>query len=254
MNVSSKRSARNSSRRPDGSPCRPQTAHVLALMFNLVDGTVRQRTAGRLAELIEEQDCHLTTGFVGTPYLNLVLSENGYHDLACKLLLKTDYPSWLYQITKGATTVWEHWDGIKEDGSFWSKDMNSFNHYAYGSIGEWLYRVLAGIDTDDAKTGYKHIHIRPRPGAELTRVEASLKSMYGEIVSSWKREGQQMEIRVNIPPNTTATIVLPGAERSRVKEGQTSLDQCEGIESCAETNEGLVLEAGSGHYCFTYPV
>src|SRR5690606_436196 len=117
----------------------------------------------KLTELLKDNKFHLTTGFVGTPYLNLVLSANGLNDIAYKLLLQQDYPSWLYPVTKGATTIWEHWDGIKPDGSFWSASMNSFNHYAYGAIGDWLYRCVAGIDTDEQLAGYKHIHIKPQP-------------------------------------------------------------------------------------------
>lgn len=126
---------------PNGRLAVPtQTAHVLALMFNLIEEKDRKRTIDTLVDYIKKNKYHLTTGFVGTPYLCHVLSQNGYSDVAYKLLLQTDYPSWLYQVTKGATTIWEHWDGIKPDGSFWSPDMNSFNHYAYGSIGDWLYR------------------------------------------------------------------------------------------------------------------
>ncbi|WP_332310347.1 hypothetical protein [Metabacillus litoralis] len=108
----------------------------------------------------------LTTGFVGTPYLCIALSENGYHCTAEKLLLQETYPSWLYSIKKGATTIWEHWDGIKEDGSFWSDDMNSFNHYAYGAIGDWMYRYVAGLDIDEKESAYKRIRINPRMSAK----------------------------------------------------------------------------------------
>src|SRR5690606_38793207 len=147
------------------------------LMFGLLEGKARERAIEKLMELLKESKFHLTTGFVGTPYLNYVLSENGQLDAAYRLLFQQDYPSWLYQVTKGATTIWEHWDGIKEDGSFWSKDMNSFNHYAYGAIGDWLYRCVAGIDTDEGNAGYKHITIRPQPGSELSWADGVLESM-----------------------------------------------------------------------------
>ncbi|MDF2836064.1 MAG: alpha-L-rhamnosidase, partial [Paenibacillus sp.] len=180
-----------------------QTAHVLALMFDLVEDTAKERAVRKLETLLQETDFHLTTGFVGTPYLNLVLSRNGLSELAYKLLLQTDYPSWLYQVTKGATTVWEHWDGIKQDGSFWSLHMNSFNHYAYGAIGEWLYRDVAGIDVDEHAPGYKHIQIRPQPNEALTWAEAEYESMYGRIRVKWERTGEGgMEMTIAVPPNT----------------------------------------------------
>ena len=111
------------------------------------------------------------------------------HDAAYKLL-RRDYPSWLYPVTKGATTIWEHWDGIKEDGDFWSRDMNSFNHYAYGAIGEWLYRTVAGIQTVEEAPGYKHIVIAPVPGEGLTWAEGVIDTLYGSVRSSWRLESR----------------------------------------------------------------
>jgi len=231
---------------------RTQTAHVLALMFNLIEEKHKRKTADALAELIQENGNHLATGFVGTPYLCHVLSNNGCNDLAYELLLRTDYPSWLYQITKGATTVWEHWDGIREDGSFWSSDMNSFNHYAYGAVGDWLYRVAAGIDTDECSPGYRHVIIRPRPGNGLIYARASLKSMYGEIRSGWERTSEGMILKVMIPPNTTATVVLPGALLKNVTEGGRTPDVSGGISECRQAGEDVSLELGSGVYDFSY--
>lgn len=239
---------------PNGRLAVPtQTAYVLALAFDLVSPEHRQRAIDTLAQYIHENDDHLTTGFVGTPYLCLVLSQNGYNDLAYKLLQQKDYPSWLYPITKGATTIWEHWDGIKKDGSFWSADMNSFNHYAYGSIGDWLYRVAAGIDTCKQKAGYKHIVIKPQPGPGLSYVKAALKSMYGEIKSSWYDKGDTMELTIAIPANTTATVVLPYVQSiEEVYEGDIKLKDVEGILSSRELESGVELEIGSGEYCFSF--
>lgn len=231
-----------------------QTAHVLALMFDLVGGDIKKRIAESLVRLIEEHDYHLTTGFVGTPYLCLVLSENGYDDVAYKLLLQKDYPSWLYQITKGATTVWEHWDGIKEDGSFWSEDMNSFNHYAYGSVGDWLYRVVAGIDTDEQSPAYKHMIIHPRLNREISYVKASFHSMYGEVRSEWYKENKNMKIKVQIPCNTTATVVLPLAKVEEVKENGIQLNHLDDKLTYRQLEEGTQLELSSGTYLFNYSV
>jgi alpha-L-rhamnosidase len=219
-----------------------QTAHVLALNFNLVEEKHRERTVDALVKLIEDNKYHLTTGFLGTPYLCNALSKNGRIDIAYKLLMQTEYPSWLYQVTKGATTIWEHWDGIKPDGSMWSADMNSFNHYAYGAIGDWMYRVIAGIDTDDKFAGYKHIVIKPQPGGDLKYAYAELESMYGNIKSGWKTENGAMQIEVTIPHNTTASVMLPGAKASQLTDHS-------GLKFC-DTSEGTTVELGSGSYSF----
>lgn len=229
-----------------------QTAHVLALIFDLVAEEDRKRTVDTLARYIEENGVHLTTGFLGTPYLCHALSKNGYLDLAYRLLLQTDYPSWLYQITKGATTIWEHWDGIKPDGSFWSPDMNSFNHYAYGAIGDWLYRVVAGMEIDEEKPGYKHVLLKPQPGGGLEFVKAELKSMYGVIRCEWRIEGNGMRIEVVIPANTTATLFLPGARLDRLTVDGKPLREQEGLLHFSAGAGEVIIELGSGEYRFTF--
>ncbi len=230
-----------------------QTGQLLGLMFGLLDGRAQERAVQKLLDLLKENKYHLTTGFVGTPYLNHVLSGFGSSEVAYKLLFQQDYPSWLYQVSKGATTIWEHWDGIKEDGSFWSDDMNSFNHYAYGAIGDWLYRSVAGIDTDEKGAGYKRIIIRPQPGEGLSWAEGSLETMYGTVRSRWeKAENGRMAIRVTIPANTTAEIVLPGAALETVKENGVLLEYAGGISHAGPCDEGVRLEAGSGDYRFEY--
>ena len=143
-----------------------QTAYVLALHFDLLPEAQRAGAAARLAREIRERK-HLTTGFVGTPYLCFVLTRFGYLDEAYLLLNREAYPSWLYPVKQGATTIWERWDGQKPDGSFQDPGMNSFNHYAYGAIGEWMYRIMAGLDTDADAPGYKRALIAPRPGRRL---------------------------------------------------------------------------------------
>lgn len=188
-----------------------QTGYVLSLMFGLVEEKHIKRTIDSLVKLIEDNKWHLTTGFLGTPYLNHVLSNNGRLDAAYKLLLQTNFPSWLYPVTKGATTIWEHWDGLKPDGSLWSKDMNSFNHYAYGAIGEWLYKVVAGINPVEDAPGYKHTILKPQPGGELTHAEASINTMYGKLSIAWQINGDEFKVNVVIPHNTTAELHLPGS-------------------------------------------
>lgn len=230
-----------------------QTAHVLALMFDLVEGKVKERTAFELNELIIQNNYHLTTGFVGTPYLCLALSKGGYHETAVKLLMQEDYPSWLYSVKKGATTIWEHWDSIKEDGSFWSDDMNSFNHYSYGAIGNWMYRVLAGLDMDEVIPAYKRIRIVPKfASIQLTYAKASYESMYGRILSSWRMTEEDIEMEVEIPANTTAEIILPYARLKNISESGKPLESTASIYSFEETNDGIILTAGSGSYSFKY--
>lgn len=220
-----------------------QTAHILTLHFGLAKPHHHERMVNSLLKLLEKTNGHLETGFLGTPYFCQVLSDNGCLKQAYDLLLKEDYPSWLYPISKGATTIWEHWDGIKPDGTLWSADMNSFNHYAYGSIGDFLYRVVAGLDTDPIQTGYKRIQFAPQPGGGLTRAEASRISAYGPIRVKWQIEDHRMTIQVVIPPNTTARLVLPQADRERFIH-HPNLDRSD--------PDQVVMELGSGIWIFQY--
>ncbi|MFW6006511.1 MAG: family 78 glycoside hydrolase catalytic domain [Halanaerobiales bacterium] len=246
---------------PNGRIAVPtQTAQILALKFDLVKKEHRSRIIEKLVDLIEENDVHLDTGFVGTPYLCQVLSKNGYHRLAQQLIEKTDYPSWLYQVTKGATTIWEHWDGIKEDGSFWSDDMNSFNHYAYGSIGDWLYRIVGGINPDIENPGFKKINIKPHPGSlnkGFNYAEVSHQSMYGNISCKWKKvkENNAIQIKVEIPENTSATVILPGARQETLTEAdQVISEDIPGINKLKEKENRIEMKLGSGCYNFNYKV
>lgn len=191
-----------------GMICNTQTAHVLALYFDLANN--KQMIADNLAKLIIDNGNRLTTGFVGTPYLLHVLSDNGYADLAYTLLLREEYPSWLYPITKGATTIWEHWDGIRPDGSMWNKEMNSFNHYAYGAVADWMYAVMAGINIDENAPAFEHIIFRPITDTRLEYVRASIESRFGLVASQWTRVNDEIKYSFNVPPNTTATIYING--------------------------------------------
>lgn len=231
-----------------------QTAHILALVFDLVEDEVRARVAKDLNELILDNDYHLSTGFVGTPYLCFALSNNGYHETAVKLLLQESYPGWLYSVSKGATTIWEHWDSIKSDGSFWSDDMNSFNHYAYGAIGDWMYRKIAGLDMDVTVPAFKRIHIEPLFGRNsLSYAKAAHTSLYGRIESGWQVDQGQIQLMVRVPANTTAEVILTGAALGSVLEGGLSLDtSIPGIQSISEVEQGVCVVLGSGDYTFNY--
>lgn len=222
-----------------------QTAYVLALQFDILPEELRQQAVDRLVRNIESYGNHLTTGFLGTPYLCHVLSRFGRTDVAYKLLLQETYPSWLYPVKKGATTIWERWDGIKPDGSFQDVGMNSFNHYAYGAIGDWMYKVVAGIDRNHASPGYKQIRIAPQPGGNLTSAAATLESPYGRIASAWKIENGRMRMDVIIPPNTAAVVVFPQAAGATVTEGGKEV-------RTEKAGSDATLNIGSGSYHFEF--
>lgn len=188
-----------------------QTANVLSLYFRLTDNPDRE--AQKLVNDIEKCG-HLKTGFVGTPYLLHTLSAINRSDLAYKLLFRKEFPSWLFPITKGATTMWERWDGMKTDGSFATPKMNSFNHYAYGSVGDWLYTAVAGIDSDFNEPAYKHIIFRPLPSRKLGYAKSRILTPNGEIISSWEYTGNANECKFSftIPTGSYATLYLDGEE------------------------------------------
>lgn len=190
--------------------CRTQTECVLAAHFHLVKDP--QAAADQLADMVKAAGNQLQTGFVGTPYLLHVLSDYGYAELAYTLLLRREYPSWLYPVTKGATTIWEHWDGIMEDGGFWSADMNSFNHYAYGSVADWIYQTAAGIRTVEEAPGYASIRFAPVPDARLTWLKASLQTRHGLVESGWKKEDDQWRMEITTP--VEAEICIAGKTRT----------------------------------------
>ena len=229
-----------------------QTAYVLALMIGLVPDDLRPLAAKHLVDDIRSRKNHLSTGFLGTPYLCHVLSDNGYTSVGYDLLLQESYPSWLYPVKMGATTIWERWDGQKPDSTFQDEGMNSFNHYAYGAIGDWMYRVAAGIEI--GKPGYKHILIQPQPTERLTYAKSSYNSTYGEIGAGWERTGQTMTVRVQIPANTTATIRLPDADRNRVTEGGKAIADVGELRNIRQEAGRVVMDVGSGQYVFSYPV
>ncbi|MGT2757588.1 family 78 glycoside hydrolase catalytic domain [Streptococcus ovuberis] len=191
-----------------------QTGAILSLHFNLARPEDRERIMKTLVTNIENHKNHLATGFVGTPYINHVLSENGAHDLAGILLMREDYPSWLYAVNMGATTIWERWNSIKPDGSFDESGMNSLNHYAYGSIGDWMYRKVAGIY--QTSPGYKTFAVQPRFVKGIDEVTATLETPYGEIASHWICRGGRIVVEVTVPANTTAQLYLP--EKDEVVE------------------------------------
>jgi alpha-L-rhamnosidase len=227
-----------------------QTAYVLALNFDMLPENLRAQAADRLVANIKEYGNHLTTGFLGTPYLCHVLSRFGHTDVAYQLLLQETYPSWLYPVKMGATTIWERWNGIKPDGSFEVPSMNSFNHYAYGAIGDWMYRMVAGLDTDMDGPGYKKITINPHIGGNLTHASASLQTYYGKVSSAWKLMNDNLELTVIIPANTKATVQIPTTSPSDIKEMDKIISANPEIKILKSTNDNVIVELGSGEYRF----
>lgn len=232
-----------------------QTAYTLVLMFDLAKKKDRPRLLKDLVDLIEEKDYHLATGFVGTPYLCHVLSRFGCHDTAARIFLQEDYPSWLYPISRGATTIWERWDGIKPDGSFQDAGMNSFNHYAYGSICDWLVQEVAGLDIDPASPGYRHAILHPRYTRGLEHASVRYDAAAGTYAVGWKNDGGVMLVDVTVPAGATATLLLDnvGSLNGLMESGHYAINLPE-LMIARQTDEmsQVRIELGSGTYHFRY--
>ena len=197
-----------------------QTAISLILHFGLCEEHERAALAAKLAELIRENDNRMTTGFVGTPYLLHALSDNGYTDLAYTLLFQEKSPSWLYSVCHGATTMWEHWNSLKEDGSFWSTEMNSFNHYAYGAVFDWIFGVSSGIKPVASAPAYREVEIAPHPNKQLGFADASIDTRNGTVRSYWYYKGDTVYYEFEIPANVTARVTLPSGKTAVLAGGK----------------------------------
>jgi alpha-L-rhamnosidase len=228
-----------------------QTAYTLSLQFDMLPESLRAQAAVRLANNIQDYSNHLTTGFLGTPYLCHVLSRFGYDTVAYKLLLQDTYPSWLYPVKMGATTIWERWDGQKPDSSFQTPGMNSFNHYAYGAIGDWMYRNITGMDTYDDGPGYKKIRIQPHPGGNLSYANADYETLYGKLSVHWKLEDGKMMMDIEIPVNTTAIVYVPVGNAGSVNESGKPLSESKEIKVTGTEGKYVMLQIGSGIYHFS---
>jgi alpha-L-rhamnosidase len=227
--------------------CETQTAYVLALGFDLLPGDKQALAAAHLARDVEHRG-GLSTGFVGTGHLLPVLTRAGYTDLAYRLALSETFPSWGYSIRHGATTIWERWDGWTEEKGFQDPGMNSFNHYAFGAVGEWLYAAVGGIDLDSSEPGYKYVVMKPRLGG-LAWARASYPSPYGEIASDWKIENGIFTWRVTVPVNSRATVYLPAAG-DRITESGRPVTDAEDVRLISQDSGSAVFEIGSGEYRF----
>jgi alpha-L-rhamnosidase len=217
-----------------------QTSYVLALQMKLVPESLKQAAVDNLVKDIDAHGGHLTTGFLGTPHLLFVLADNGRTDIAYKLLLNETYPSWGYMLQKGATTWWERWNGDSGDPS-----MNSFNHYAFGSVVAWVYRYVAGIDTDAGAPGFRKIVIHPRLDPSVTRASGEYDSVYGKITTEWSKPAQgPFTLKVLIPANTTADVFLP------VVNGQSKVTENGKLLKARKGEDLHMIQVGSGSYLF----
>jgi alpha-L-rhamnosidase len=204
------------------------------------------RASERLVDLIHTNQDHLGTGFLGTPYLCIVLTKYGYTDLAYTLLRQTTQPSWLYPVKMGATTIWEKWTALMPDSSI---NVSSFNHYADGAIGNWLYRDVAGINP--GKPGYQKIIIHPHIGGGLIEANASYLSDYGLIRSAWETISDQLDLRIEIPTNTRAEVWIPARDVGEIRERGRLLATISGVNLLPAQKDCIVVELGSGSYHFT---
>lgn len=230
-----------------------QTGYLLALAMDLLPAELRDAAASHLVADIAARGGHLSTGFVGCGFLNSVLTEAGHVETAYRLLLNDTFPSWGYSIRQGATSIWERWDGWTEENGFQNPGMNSFNHYAFGAVGEWLYRYVAGIDLDPDIPGYTRFRIRPFPGSGLTWAKAEYDSLHGLIKSGWAWEDGGMILELTVPANTSAVLHVPCSEKDRIEEGGVPAAESEGVTYLRKEGDRTLYEVASGSYRFTFP-
>ena len=228
-----------------------QCAYAMALKFELLPEDKRAQAAAHLAADVAAKGDHLSTGFIGVGYLLPVLTEAGMADLAYKLIHQDSFPSWLFSVKLGATTIWERWDGWTPENGFQNVIMNSFNHYSLGACGEWLYGTVGGIDQDPDSAAFKRIVIRPRPGGTITSASARLDTIRGEVVSRWKRHPDGFALHVTLPANTTATVHVPAGAPGEVRESGKPVDEAEGVAFLRMEEGAAVFSVASGHYRFT---
>ncbi len=225
-----------------------QTAYLMAIGFNLLSPEMEEQAIPHLLAEIEKADYHLRTGFLGTPLLAPVLEKIGRPDLMFEMLFKETYPSWFYSINQGATTMWERWNSYTHQDGFNKGGMNSFNHYAYGAIGQWMYERIAGIKP--LKPGYKEIQIAPLTGGPLTSAEATYNTPYGKVSSAWKIENGVFELKTTVPPNTTAKIVIPAnTDESLILDGIDFAEDAQ-VKLIKKAKNSFELEVQPGNYVF----
>jgi len=226
-----------------------QTAYAISIGMGLVPDEVVTTAGAKLAERVAAKGGHLSTGFLGTPYLLPALTASGQNDVAYSLMMSKTFPSWGYEVEMGATTMWERWDSLLADGTPSDLGMNSFNHYAFGAVGDWMYQNIGGISS--VEPGYKHSLIAPNPGGGLTFAKVSHDSVYGTVASDWTLDGSRLALAVDVPANTTATVRIPARNVHEVQEGGAAASGVTGISAITMDGSDAVVEIGSGHYDFT---
>ena len=225
-----------------------QAGYALALDFDLMPENLKQKAAAHMVEAVKAYDYRISTGIQTTIRLMNQLTAFGYNDIAYRLLESHRFPSWLYSIDQGATTIWERWDGYVKGRGFQDAGMNSFNHYAIGSVGEWMYRSILGINNDKDNAGYKHFIIQPVPGGSLTHAKGYYHSIAGRIGVSWKKEKDSFSMDVEIPVNTAATVVIPAG--NAVTESGSEIKNAAGVKLISATGSETKLLLQSGKYSF----
>lgn len=229
-----------------------QASYSLPLAYDMFSSENKQHAAARLAELTKELGYIVTTGFVGTAPLNPALSENGYDEVAYKLLESTKYPSWLYPVVNGSTSIWERWNSYTHENGFGGNNgMNSFNHYALGAVGAWMYNHSLGIQRDIENPGFKHIIFKPAYGGDVTYAKGHYDSVYGRISSGWELNNGSFNYSVTVPANTTATVYIPTNNVNTVKEGKQPIGKAKGVKFIEFKDGKAVYELESGSYDFS---
>jgi Bacterial alpha-L-rhamnosidase 6 hairpin glycosidase domain/Alpha-L-rhamnosidase N-terminal domain/Bacterial alpha-L-rhamnosidase concanavalin-like domain/Bacterial alpha-L-rhamnosidase C-terminal domain len=234
-----------------------QTCYAMALKFDLLSDEMRSKASQYLDDDIQSKGGHVSSGFIGVSYLLPTLTQTGRVGTAFQLLMQDTFPSWLFSVKNGATTIWERWDGWTPDHGFQDPSMNSFNHYSLGSCGQWLFASVAGIDLDPDQSGFRHIIVRPQIGGGLTFAKGRYESIRGTIVSEWDSKNDQLAMHVVIPPNTTATIYVPTSDAAEVREGGKPIANSQDVHlqrADYDAKQGTaIFEVGSGTFDFTSP-
>jgi alpha-L-rhamnosidase len=230
-----------------------QTAYVLGLHLDLIPDELRTAAAGHLVSAVQAADGHLATGFVGVGYLLPALSATGHSEVAYRLLGQRTFPSWRYMIDRGATTIWERWDGWSAERGFQSAWMNSFNHYALGSVGEWLYRFVLGIDQEPGTAGFGRLLLRPHPGGSLDRAAGSYRSVRGTVRAGWERSGGRLTYRVELPANVRASVHVPSSDAAAVRDAAGGAPAATGAFPGLPGAGEAVFHVGPGRHAFCGP-
>ncbi len=228
-----------------------QTGYALAFTMGLLPDDMKEKAAVKFREEVARFDNHLATGFIGTPRLLPALHLAGSNDLAYTLLLQEDFPSWLFQVKNGATSIWERWDGWRPDKGFQDSGMNSFNHYSFGAVGEYLFRMIGGIS--EAEPGYRKICIKPIVDVRIEWANTSYESIYGVIETKWKIDGEYLHLNVTIPANTMATVYIPSGDPASVTESGQNASVASGVKFLRQEDGYLVYTIQSGNYDFCSP-